>query len=111
MIKQVYAIRTGKWVELRAHDKAPNKKVSSITKKVKHQYYELGNNDPFWGYGYVLRTRPKNIMISCITYTGGRVLGSIKYTKFSKLCPLRIQNGNMIKLEPRTVDVIREAMK
>lgn len=87
----IYALGTGKYVELRDSVEPPTYFKDEVTKRIKQRIYE--------GYGGSYTYQTKEIpLVSASGWDGGKVLDAVKVSVFLRLTGISLRAGEMRKM-------------
>ena len=106
LTKRYFAIRIGEWVEIRTSSKAPIKECSSIEvkKPIRTTYTD-------WNGRRRSYLDTPGLTLKCVTYTGGKILQTMKMSKFRVLTQLSIPKDTMIELVGLRKERVKKGIK
>lgn len=98
---RVFAVRMGDFVEFRSASRPPRGKVSSLT------WTTTKKELRFTIYGYAWMAVPVELTLKTVFYTGGRVLGTVRYSVYSRCKPApKFGRKTLVEVSTRVKDLL-----
>jgi len=107
--KHIYAIGINKdWIELREAKESPRLHKSEFNRLMKRQVWVINRTAwPDYSPGhYVIKPYMKKF--TSLTYTGGKVVKTMKSRRFAQLMNISIRPGGIVQLLPDAVKLLLE---
>lgn len=103
---RIFAIRMGDFVEFRSAKRPPRAKVSKLTRQgiLYDEVYRYATNS------YDYESFPTTTVLRTVFYLGGRVLGVMKYRKYTQLHGDKFGKRRMIELRPSRYTLLNGGM-
>lgn len=105
-----FAIGFKGWTEIRKSKVPPKPHESSVTTTVNINRSRFEWDQRMYGGagGYRHRnvSKPKEVVLTSTTYAGGRVVKTLKSTRFTKISNLVVKPGGIAELTPEIVEKV-----